>query len=208
MQIVYRGAESTIYLADGNIVKERVKKSYRILEIDERLRKERTKKEVKLLADSRAIGVMTPKILHVDRNSITMEYIKGKRVKELLDTSSKASIMEICREIGMLVGRLHANNIVHGDLTTSNMISSGKDIYFIDFSLGNNSKRLEDKGVDMKLLREAMESTHFKILRICWDNILKGYKEEYSDADKVLWKVDEIERRARYIGRRKEHVRT
>ena len=183
---------------DESIVKERIKKAYRLPQIDEKLRKERTRKEVKLLADARALGVMTPKILEVSDNKIVMERVKGARVKELLDTSSKNVIAKTCKEIGRLVGKLHANNIIHGDLTTSNMISTGNEIYFIDFSLGDTSRKLEDKGTDIKLLREAIKSTHFKILRTCWDNIVKGYKAEYKDAEKVLEKVDEIERRARY----------
>lgn len=200
-KVIYRGAESVIYLDDGNVVKERARKSYRIPEIDEKLRRERTRKEVRLLVDARALGVMTPKIIETGETKITMEHIDGKRVKELLDTSDRSTIARTCREIGRLVGRLHSNNIVHGDLTTSNMISTGRDIYFIDFSLGDTSRKIEDKGVDMKLLHEALESTHFKILKTCWDNIIKGYKAEYKDAVKVLEKVDEIERRARYSGK-------
>ncbi|TAL48591.1 Kae1-associated serine/threonine protein kinase [archaeon] len=200
-KVIYRGAESVIYLDDGNVVKERARKSYRIPEIDEKLRRERTRKEVRLLVDARALGVMTPKIIETGETKITMKHIDGKRVKELLDTSDRSTIARTCREIGRLVGRLHSNNIVHGDLTTSNMISTGRDIYFIDFSLGDTSRKIEDKGVDMKLLHEALESTHFKILKTCWDNIIKGYKAEYKDAVKVLEKVDEIERRARYSGK-------
>ena len=64
--------------------------------------------------------------------------------------------------------------------------------------MGYFSNKIEDKGVDLKLLKDVIKSTHFKILKICWDNILKGYKKEYKDADKVIQRVKEIERRARY----------
>lgn len=198
-KILYRGAESIIYLDNDSIVKERIKKSYRISEIDEKLRKERTRKEVKLLMDARARGIMTPKIVHVDEqdNKIVMEHVEGRRVKELLESSDESTIAKICQNIGKVVGKLHANDIIHGDLTTSNMISNN-DIYLIDFSLGDISRKIEDKGTDLKLLKDTIKSTHFKIFKTCWDNIVKGYRGEYADAEKILEKVEDIERRARY----------
>ncbi len=204
MEIIYRGAESIIYFEklDGDrvIVKERLPKKYRIPQLDEKLRKERIRKEVKLLTEVRKLGVETPKILKVDEENsrIIMEYVDGITVKNLLNSSNKKDIKIICNNIGRVIGKLHQNNIFHGDLTTSNMIVKGDKIYFIDFGLGGFSRRLEDKGVDMKLLLEALKSTHFKILKPCWSNILKGYKQEYKDANSAIEKVDEIERRARY----------
>lgn len=207
MQILYRGAESIIYLDifDGQevLVKERIQKGYRLKEIDEKLRKERTRKEVKLLTEARKYNVLTPKILHVDfqKHKIIMENIDGTRIKEFLNSADKKNIEKVCLEIGKLVGRLHANNIIHGDITTSNMILKDNKIYFIDFSLGEFSNRLEDKGVDLNLLYEALKSTHFKISKLCWNNILKGYKQEYRESDKVMERVNEIEKRARYMAR-------
>jgi Kae1-associated kinase Bud32 len=207
MQVLYRGAESILYLGelDGQrvLVKERIKKNYRIQQIDEELRKIRTRKEVKLLSAARSVGVQTPKILEVDEKNhkIIMEYIDGLRVKELLNTSDNKTIEKICFEIGKSIGKLHANRIVHGDLTTSNMISKDNKIYFIDFGLGDFSQRIEDQAVDLNLLFEALKSTHFKILDTCWNSIIKGYKEEYQTADKVLEQMDEIEKRARYKNR-------
>jgi len=207
MEILYRGAESILYkdvFEDQEVlVKDRIKKGYRIDQIDKELRKTRTRKEVKLLTDARKIGVMTPKILHVDetKSKIIMEFISGERIKELLFTADKKTIEKCCFEIGKTIGKLHSAGIVHGDLTTSNMILKDEKMYFIDFSLGEFSKRIEDQGVDLNLLLEALKSTHFKILKICWDNILKGYKQEYIRAEEVLMKIDEIEKRGRYAER-------
>jgi Kae1-associated kinase Bud32 len=207
MKIIYRGAESIIYLDTFDdqkvLVKERIKKNYRLDQIDEKLRKERTRKEVKLLTDARKFNVLTPKIIHVDyqKHKIIMENIDGTRIKEFLNSADEKQLEKISFEIGRLVGRLHANNIIHGDLTTSNMILKDGQIYFIDFSLGEVSKRLEDKGVDLGLLEEAIKSTHFKNFKICWDNIVKGYKQEYNEGNSVLEKVKEIEKRARYMER-------
>jgi Kae1-associated kinase Bud32 len=209
MEIIYRGAESILYLDTFEdqqvLVKERIKKNYRIDQIDQELRKARTRKEVKLLTEARKIGIATPKILHVDEanNKISMEFISGKRIKELFYSSDKKTIEKCCFEIGKAIGKLHSIGIVHGDLTTSNMILKDDNIYFIDFGLGEFSRRIEDQGVDINLLLEALKSTHFKILNLCWSNILKGYRQEYKGAEQTLKKVDEIERRARYSERKK-----
>jgi Kae1-associated kinase Bud32 len=207
MEILYRGAESIIRVAEYEgrkaIMKERIKKGYRIDQIDDSLRKLRTRKEVKLLTEARKSGVPTPQILHVDEGgqAIVMEFIEGKRVKELLNSSNEHDVRKICLEIGRMVGKLHSAGIIHGDLTTSNMIMKEGRIYFIDFGLGEFSRRVEDQGVDLNLLYEAMKSTHIKILNICWRNIVTGYEKEYKGAEQVLRKVDEIERRARYAER-------
>ena len=208
MQIIYRGAESVIYLdeVDGQkvLVKDRIPKKYRLQEIDSKLRKTRTRKEVKLLNESRKFGVQTPAVLQVDETKarITMEFIAGIRLKEFLNSAKDNKIQKVCFEIGRLVGKLHANGIVHGDLTTSNMILKDQEIFLIDFGLGEFSKRIEDQGVDLNLLQEAIKSTHFNILDMAWENILKGYNQEYSNAKKVLEKVEEIEKRARYAQRK------
>lgn len=209
MEMIARGAEAILYMDSWEgqkvLVKERVKKGYRIKQIDEKIRRERTKKEVKLLTGARKIGVSTPQILHIDKKEckIIMQFIDGIRIKEFLNTASDEKIEKICEDVGRLVGKLHAANIVHGDLTTSNMILCKTDnkIYFIDFGLGDFSRRIEDRGVDMLLLRNAVKATHYKILDKCWKNILKGYKQEYKDDEQVIKKVSEIEGRARYAKR-------
>ncbi len=207
MEILYRGAESIIYIGkfDGQkvLVKERIPKKYRLEQIDSKLRKARTRKEVKLLSEARKFGVHTPAVIDVDesKSKISMEFVEGTRLKEFLNSASKSDIQKICFEVGRIVGKLHANGIVHGDLTTSNMIVKDGEIFLIDFGLGEFSKRIEDQGVDLNLLQEAMKSTHFKIMDIAWENLLKGYIQEYSNAEKALRKVEEIEKRARYVQR-------
>jgi Kae1-associated kinase Bud32 len=205
MKIIYRGAESIIYLDSFDnqqvLVKERIKKNYRLEQIDEKIRKARTKKEVKLLTEARKVGVLTPTILSVDENKIILEFIDGTRIKELLWKADKKTCSKVCKELGKLIGKLHSAGIIHGDLTTSNMILCGSDIYLIDFGLGEISRRTEDQGVDLNLLFEALKSTHFKILKLCWENIVKGYKQEYKNAKNTLKKMEEIEKRARYMER-------
>lgn len=207
MQILYQGAESIVYLGtfedQESVVKERIKKGYRIRELDEELRKLRTRKEVKLLTEVRKLGIATPRIFHVDEkeHKIIMENVRGDRLKEYLNTLTLEKAAVIYFQLGTQIGKLHSHDIVHGDLTTSNMILKGDNIYFIDPSLGEFTRRIEDKAVDMKLLKEAIKSTHFKIFDTAWENILKGYVEECRNAADVLKQLKEIEKRARYANR-------
>jgi len=207
MQILYQGAESLVYLDmfDGEevVVKERIRKNYRITQLDEQLRKVRTRKEVKLLTEVRKLGIPTPNILNVDgsKHKIIMENIKGDRLKEYLNASSSQEVKSVCEQLGKQIGKLHSSNIVHGDLTTSNMILKDKDIYFIDLSLGEFTKRVEDKAVDLKVLKEAVKSTHFKIFDDVWKTILEGYRQTCKDADIILDQLKEVEMRARYANR-------
>lgn len=207
MKILKQGAEAILYIDkfDGQkvLVKERIKKNYRITQIDEKIRKERMRQEIKLLTEARSIGVPTPKILSSDarENKIIMEYIDGQILKDFLNSADQNKIKKVCEEVGKLIGKLHANGIIHGDLTTSNMILKDGKIFFIDFGLGLFSNRIEDKGVDMNVLQEALKATHYKVLKICWENIVKGYRQSYEKSEEVLKKVDEIEKRARYVER-------
>jgi len=194
------GAEAVLYIEEDQLVKERVSKRYRIREIDEKIRRVRTSLEASLMAAARRHGINTPAIFEVDKKGfkIRMEFIDGIRVKEYFYGCSKKEVEKIAEKIGEAIGRMHSAGIVHGDLTTSNMILKDEKIFFIDFGLGFFSRRIEDYGTDLKLLKEALQSTHFEILKTCWDNILKGYKKEYREADRVIEKVKEIEARARY----------
>jgi TP53 regulating kinase-like protein len=203
VELIKRGAEAEIYLSEWNgkkvAVKRRVPKSYRLAEIDKRLREARTKLEAKLISEARGFGVPTPIIYDVDisQNQIIMDYIDGIRIKEKLHQVEVDVQKELCKEIGRSLGKLHKNNLIHGDLTTSNMILLENNIYFIDFSLGGKSKEIESKGVDLHLLSEAFESTHSEIIEM-FEYVLEGYKEEYEDANLVIKKVKEIEKRGRY----------
>jgi Kae1-associated kinase Bud32 len=207
MKLIKQGAEAKLFLSerDGQkiLIKDRIKKEYRITQIDEKIRKSRTSQEFNLLSEARRSGISTPIILDVDKKNfkIIMEFIDGERIKELLNKSDIKTVERLCLEIGRLIGKLHTNGIIHGDLTTSNMILKDEKIYFIDFGLGFFSKKIEDQGTDLRLLHEALKSTHYQILDVCWENVIKGYKIEYSNAELVLNKVSEIEKRARYMER-------
>jgi Kae1-associated kinase Bud32 len=216
MGIIARGAEAILYKDEaGDLLKERVKKTYRIAEIDDMLRKRRTKNEASLIRKARSAGVCVPQVIEEEKFVLKLEYIDGKKVKDIFD---KKNCKEISEKIGMSVALLHNFDIIHGDLTTSNMIIKNKvkndakqndarsasnnftsfDLYFIDFGLGFISKRPEDKATDLYLLHEALESTHFDIMKNAWKIILKAYIENYGEAKNVINTLKKIEMRRRY----------
>ena len=201
-QQIASGAEAVIERSGGKIIKRRVSKNYRTPELDTRIRAARTRSEAKLISEARRCGVPTPIIYDVDtaEHTIEMEFIEGPRMKDVLDPG-------MSERIGELVGRLHGCGIIHGDLTTSNLIlhngggsgdGDGDDrIYFIDFGLGYFEKNVEAQGVDVHVLFQTFVSTH-------GDSGLEeafssGYRRTFSDADQVLARVREIEVRGRYL---------
>jgi len=201
--IVEKGAEANLYkdkwLDYHVFVKERVPKSYRISEIDLRLRKERTKKEAKLLGEAKKCGVKTPLIYDINKykNYLILEEIQGIPIKNVFEGASVQRVKDISRMIGYHIAKLHNCGIIHGDLTTSNLILKDNGIVFIDFGLGKNSDLVEDKGVDLLVFKKAISGIHYKIADISFREILKGYAIA-DDYKEVVEKIDEIEGRGRY----------
>lgn len=182
------------------VQKRRICKSYRIKNIDSRLISYRTREEAKLMTEARLHGVSVPIIYDVDleKGVITMDYLKGKRIKDILNDLSEKERMRICKKIGESIARFHNNNIIHGDITTSNMILLDDRVHFIDFGLGEKNSEMETKGVDLHVLMEALESTHSKYAN-CFDYVLDGYRKEFKgDANVVVKKIGEIVKRGRY----------
>lgn len=158
-KVIQQGAEAKIILKGGEIIKDRIKKSYRLKELDEKIRKSRTKRESKILEKAFKL-IPVPKIISTDnKEKIEMQFIPGLKLSENLDKIKNN--VEICKIIGKQIAKLHDNNIIHGDLTTSNMILNPPILYFIDFGLSYISARIEDKAVDIHLIKEAFEAKHF-----------------------------------------------
>jgi TP53 regulating kinase and related kinases len=213
-QMLFRkGAEASLYLADWQgrkvVVKVRVPKRYRPESLDKLIRSYRTIHEPQLMHEAKGAGVPTPMIyiVNVPEASITMEYIEGNQVKQLLNRVSKDQRQILCIEIGKLIGQLHSHGLIHGDLTTSNMIlSSEGKIFFVDFGLGEKNIEIEARGVDLHLMKRALQSTHFQFWDECFKNVLSGYSSVLGDepSEKVYEKIKEIERRGRYVEERKQ----
>ena len=197
-KIIAQGAEAIIIKNKKTIIKERIKKSYRIPELDEKIRKTRTKAEKKLLLKASEI-ISVPNLIQ-DTNflyEMTMDFIDGKKLSTSLDDFPKTKQLEICEKIGNSVGKLHSQEIIHGDLTTSNMILKNNKIYFIDFGLGYISSKYEDQAVDIHLLRQALEAKHFKYWKELFEKVLNGYKI-YKDHKIVIERLKIVEKRGRY----------
>jgi TP53 regulating kinase-like protein len=194
-QLIAQGAEAKLFLDSKKITKDRFKKTYRIKEIDERLRKSRTRREAKILDKLKTINFPCPKLIHSDdKEVLEMEYIKGQKVRDILE---KSNYIRLSEEIGKKVAILHNNTIIHGDLTTSNMLLN-KEINFIDFGLSFFSHKIEDMAVDLHLLKQALESKHHKIWEKCFNAVLKAYEKESTKGKEVLNRLKVVETRGRY----------
>jgi Kae1-associated kinase Bud32 len=203
MEEIGRGAEAVIYREGDSVVKERVKKSYRIPEIDEELRSFRTKREVKVIKKISELGIPTAKVLHDDskNNKFSMEFLSGPKLRDILNRDNCA---EYSAQLGWIVAHLHLNSIIHDDLTTSNMIVVSGKVHIIDFGLSFFSERVEDKAVDIHLLRQALESKHQDIWKEAYDAFIDSYKKNYPDSAKVLERLDVVEMRGRYKQKQKK----
>jgi len=202
MKLIKKGAEADIYQSTWNnnnaIFKIRKIKNYRNLLLDSKIRKQRTLKESQILSQVKSFGIPTPLVYFVNlkKSLIIMQEIPGKPVNDL----SESKIVELSKEIGKLVGMLHKNGIMHGDLTTSNFILFQNTVYVIDFGLSQNSIKPEDHAVDLRLIKEILNSAHAKIMEPAWKNFLIGYKSIVGNANyvKVTKLVLDIESRGRY----------
>lgn len=181
------------------VEKARLSKGYRHPQLDADLRSARTRAEARLFREARMLGVPVPIIYDVDLrgNKIVMEYVDGPTAKEVLSSGGDEAV-RVCRLIGQMVGRLHRSDIIHGDLTTSNMLVRGGILYLVDFGMGEKKGDLEAKGVDLHLLKEAFLSAHSERADL-FKEVLRGYRQAYEDADAVIAKAQEIERRGRYL---------
>lgn len=209
VRVLKKGAEANIYSArflDRKvIVKRRIKKAYRIKEINYKIRSLRTAHEAQLLYEAKAsAGVPTPNIYLVDRDraEIIMEYVEGTRLKEILDEMPSESVGDICSRLGGLIADLHGVGIIHGDLTTSNVIvKQDGNLFLIDFGLGFHSNLVEDQGVDLHLLKQIFESFHLLQAIRAFQAVLKGYGAVVGKEmlEEVMRKIREIEGRGRYV---------
>ncbi|MDP2673132.1 MAG: KEOPS complex kinase/ATPase Bud32 [Nanoarchaeota archaeon] len=202
LKLIQQGAEAKILLDEKNslIIKDRISKSYRHPNLDAQIRKRRTKSEAKLLTKASKI-ISAPKLIKTDeKEKIEMQFINGKKLSEHLDNFALEKQKEICNEIGSSVAKLHKENIIHGDLTTSNMILQKDIIYFIDFGLGYISRKIEDKAVDLHLIKHALEAKHFKNYEILTKEILNSYEKiaGKTESEKIFERIKSIEKRRRY----------
>ena len=202
MKLIKKGAEADIYQTkwqnSNAILKIRKIKNYRNQTLDSKIRKQRTIKESQMISQAKEFGIPTPLVyfVNLEKTSILMQEIPGTPVHDL----PESKIISLSKEIGKLVGLLHKNGIMHGDLTTSNFILFKNIIYMIDFGLSQNTIKPEDHAVDLRLIKEILNSAHAKIMESSWNNFLIGYKSivGITYQSKIVKLVLDIESRGRY----------
>lgn len=144
------------------ILKERRPKKYRIPEIEKTLTKKRTKRETRSLLKAEKLGVRVPEVYFSDEKGgrIYMEYMEGyetlkkamvglrgkmevggvertRRDKKKREEGQEFGIERVFYEVGRRVGLMHEGGLIHGDLTSSNIMVKDGDVVpvFIDFGL-------------------------------------------------------------------------
>ena len=191
-ELIAKGAESNIvksgYLGEKAVLKDRIPKGYRISEIDNKIRRARCKLEARLLSDAKRAGVVTPILYDVNLadKSILMEEIDGVMVKDIIDE-------DLAFKIGENISRLHSADIIHGDITTSNIMLRDGQLVFIDFGLGRHSTLDEDKAVDLLVLKKSLQSIDYNLAVKYFDCVLNGY-----DNESIVNTISDIESRGRY----------
>ena len=208
LTLIAKGAEADILLdPDWNgvkaILKRRGEKRYRVPELDAAIRRSRTIREASIIHRAKEAGVPTPLIFGVDPDGarIVMEYVEGEKVRDIVDRIGPRERVRLFKEIGMKAGLLHGAGIAHGDLTTSNIISSGGRVVFIDFGLAEMSDEVESRGVDLNLMYRMLMSTHYEHTEELFTAFKAGYEETLGEAREALDRMDEISKRGRYVER-------
>lgn len=199
MELIRQGAEAKLFKASFQgkpaLLKSRIPKEYRNKQLDKTLRSTRTTGEANLLRKARSLGIKTPVVYTVDKTKkeIVMQFIEGPRLKDVLEAKN----VKLCKEVGKAVATMHENSLIHGDLTTSNIMAKGKELYFIDFGLGKTSAKPEDKAVDLLVFKKTFEATHVELMPKGWELILEGYLEKGGKKE-VLAQMKKVEERVRY----------
>ena len=197
MQLAKRGAEADIYIVEWGgrkaVSKVRSPKPYRHEALDAVIRKHRTIHEASFMSAAKAAGIMSPFVHFVDpaRAEMIMEFVEGENVRDAITP-------DLCHEMGRYAAMLHASNIIHGDLTTSNFIA-GKRLVLLDFGLSYYSERMEDMATDIRLIKEVFTSAHIATKK-AFPRFVEGYASVSGEkkAAKILENVKEIEQRGRY----------
>ncbi|CAJ0955827.1 unnamed protein product [Ranitomeya imitator] len=209
LQLMKQGAEARVYrgsfLGKAAVVKERFPKTYRHPTLDQKLTHRRTAQEVRSIFRCRKAGIATPVVYFVDyvSNCIYLEDIEGSvTVRDFIMTAQEhgSSLYSLAERIGQILAWMHDEDVVHGDLTTSNILlrppHPDLNLVLIDFGLSFISALPEDKGVDLYVLEKAFLSTHPQT-----EDMFRALLQSYTVASKksspVIKKLDEVRLRGR-----------
>ena len=208
-----QGAEAivyeTVFKGKPVIVKRRPVKRYRHPALDKQLTKQRMNGEVRCLKRCRDAGISTPQVLYVDKkkSQFYMQKIEGESVKDfLLSARERLEKKEyenvstiVAEKIGLLVAKMHNAKIIHGDLTTSNlMLPNGEkgNLFVIDFGLGSSNASDETKSVDLYVLERAFLSTHPDSANL-FEDTLRAYASASAHWKTVGPRLEKVRMRGR-----------
>ncbi|KAK3378584.1 Serine/threonine-protein kinase BUD32 [Podospora didyma] len=236
--LISQGAEGRLYKtthlsADRPCaLKYRPPKLWRHPILDARLTKTRMGGEAKVLERCYRAGVPVPALYAMDLAAgwMMIEWIHGMPVRQAInewlgerpetildpaDQVDETPLVELMKRIGTVLGSLHRTGVVHGDLTTSNMMLKEKeskgndkseagskkyalegDVVLIDFGLATQSLADEDRAVDLYVLERAFASTHPRAEKL-FTHVLEAYRVAFKKAPSVLAKLEDVRMRGR-----------
>ncbi|CAO0789201.1 unnamed protein product [Mucor circinelloides] len=210
--LIKQGAEARVFhlptfltVPNGCIAKERFKKTYRHPDLDHFLTTRRVVQEARCLYKCKKAGMDTPTVYHIDMPTATifMENITGITVKQrLLDNQEtgykNVDTDSLAEQIGTSLAKMHSLNVVHGDLTTSNLMLREKDdtVVVIDFGLSSISTLIEDKAVDLYVLERAFASTHPQT-EFLFEKIVEHYLKNSKQSKQIWTKLEDVRMRGR-----------
>ncbi|MDG6987634.1 MAG: Kae1-associated serine/threonine protein kinase [Nitrososphaerota archaeon] len=205
-RLLYRGAEADVVLGDWQglpaVFKVRKPLPYRLPALDEEIRRRRTVHEAEMIRHAKRAGVASPYLYHLDlpASTLVMEYVGGEMLRDLAGRMGEEDAEEPFFKFGEGVARLHTAGLMHGDLTTANVMSRRGGLVFLDFGLAYRTSRLEDHAVDLRLIKETLVGAHPGISRVALDALFRGYEAQSGTARfrKVRGQLRNIERRGRY----------
>ncbi|XP_042513876.1 EKC/KEOPS complex subunit bud32 [Macadamia integrifolia] len=207
--LLQQGAEARVFestfMGRRSIVKERFSKKYRHPSLDTKLTLKRLNTEARCMTKARRLGVSTPVLYALDTvlHTLTFEYVEGLVVKEIfldfgLNGINQELMNDIATQIGDAIGKLHDGGLIHGDLTTSNMLfrNGTNELVLIDFGLSFTSTLPEDKAVDLYVLERALLSMHSSCGNVM-DQILAAYRKTSKQWSSTLNKLAQVRQRGR-----------
>lgn len=207
--LLKQGAEARVFestfLGRKSIVKERFSKKYRHPTLDSKINLRRLNAEARCMTKARRLGVSAPVLYAADLvlHTLTFEFVEGPSVKDVLLDFGLHGVVEerlddIAIQIGAAIAKLHDGGLIHGDLTTSNMLirSSTNQLVLIDFGLSFTSTLPEDKAVDLYVLERALLSMHSSCGNVM-DRILAGYRKNSKQWSSTSNKLAQVRQRGR-----------
>lgn len=240
-ELRYQGAESRLYFGKHAnnccVIKHRFSKKYRHPILDKKLTKERTKRERRMIEKvtqrSKELSGYMPKVVWSDESTILMTEIPNCETVYNYIEREPSEATNVAVLIGRCVAELHNIGIIHGDLTTTNLlltplatnkqgegdanapkraksdnIRDSMIVVPIDFGLSTGSFHPEERAVDLYVLERAILSTHFSD-SVFFKTIVDSYMDSIDEKTcEPLGKQKIIERlrEVRARGRKSEYT--